>query len=70
MKPPADAISAEEAAQTLLAGVANNESIIVMLEEMKQLWKSHGSTKKLVDSFLRDMAKQRRQQYQAMKAAR
>lgn len=70
VKPPADAISAEEAARTLLAGVANNEGIIVIPEEMKQLWKRSGSAPELVDSFLRDMAKQRRQQYQAMKAAK
>ncbi len=68
--PPADSITAEEAAQTLLTGVANNEGIIVIPESARQLWKTYCTAPDVADGLLRDMAKERRRKYQAAKAAK
>jgi NAD(P)-dependent dehydrogenase (short-subunit alcohol dehydrogenase family) len=64
VKPPPHAIPAEEAAQTILAGVANKESIIVLPELARQLWRQYRSPEALED-FLLDMARQRRSAFKA-----
>ena len=64
VKPPEDAISAEEAAQIILAGVANNEGIIALPEMVRQLWRGYWSSPEATENFLWDMARQRRSSYQ------
>jgi NAD(P)-dependent dehydrogenase (short-subunit alcohol dehydrogenase family) len=60
VKPPESAISAEEAAKTILNGVANNEGIIALPDTARQLWRQYWSSPEASEEFLRDMARQRR----------
>ena len=64
-KPPSDAIPAEEAAQTILAGVANIEGIIVLPESVRQLWVEYRTSPESKENFLLDMARQRRSAFQS-----
>jgi len=64
VKPPAGAISAEEAAQTILANVANKEGIIVLPEDVRQLWLEYCRSPESIHGYLRDLARQRRQSYE------
>lgn len=63
VKPPPDAISAEEAAQITLAGVANRKGIIVFPEQHLQMWRMYWSSPDEADSFLLNMARQRRESF-------
>jgi short-subunit dehydrogenase len=63
VKPPDHAIPAAEAAQAILAGVAKKEGIIVLPEPARQLWRQYRSPES-IESFLLDMARQRRKAYQ------
>lgn len=63
-KPPAEAIPAAEAAQTILAGVANQEGIIALPESAWSLWRQYCSAPEAAESILLDMARQRRSAYQ------
>jgi NAD(P)-dependent dehydrogenase (short-subunit alcohol dehydrogenase family) len=60
VKPPENAISAEEAAKTILAGVAGNEGIIALPDTARKLWRHYWSSPEASEEFLRDMARQRR----------
>jgi NAD(P)-dependent dehydrogenase (short-subunit alcohol dehydrogenase family) len=64
-KPPSDAIPAEEAARTILAGVANKEGIIVLPESARQLWLQYRTSPESAESFLLNMARQRRSAFQS-----
>jgi len=64
VKPPPGAISAAEAAETILAGVANREGIIVLPEPVRQLWLKYCQTPESVHGYLRDLSRQRRQSYE------
>ena len=64
-KPPAEAIPAPEAAQTILAGVANKEGIIALPESARSLWRQYWSAPEATESILMDMARQRRSSYQS-----
>lgn len=61
---PEDAISAEEAAETILAGVARQEGIIVLPEAIRRMWREYWSVPEAGESFLRQMARERRQKFQ------
>jgi NAD(P)-dependent dehydrogenase (short-subunit alcohol dehydrogenase family) len=63
-KPPAEAIPAADAAKTILAGVANQEGIIVLPESARWLWGQYCSAPEAAENFLLDMARQRRSSYQ------
>jgi NAD(P)-dependent dehydrogenase (short-subunit alcohol dehydrogenase family) len=63
-KPPADAIPAEEAAKTILAGVANQEGIIVLPESARSRWRQYCSAPEAAENILLDLARQRRSSYQ------
>jgi NAD(P)-dependent dehydrogenase (short-subunit alcohol dehydrogenase family) len=63
-KPPPDAIPAAEAAQTILAGVANQEGIIALPESARSGWRQYWSGPEAAESILRDLARQRRSAYQ------
>jgi NAD(P)-dependent dehydrogenase (short-subunit alcohol dehydrogenase family) len=65
VKAPDDAIPAEEAAQTILAGVANKEGIIALPELARHLWRQYWSSPEAAESLLWDMARQRRSSYQS-----
>jgi NAD(P)-dependent dehydrogenase (short-subunit alcohol dehydrogenase family) len=69
VKPPPDAVSAEEAAQTILKGVANNEGIIVLPESARQIWLQfmlHScSSPESIESQLRELARTRRRAYES-----
>jgi NAD(P)-dependent dehydrogenase (short-subunit alcohol dehydrogenase family) len=64
LKPPPDAIPATDAAQIILAGVANKEGIIVLPEQARRVWRQCCESPEFAESFLRDMARQRRHSYQ------
>jgi NAD(P)-dependent dehydrogenase (short-subunit alcohol dehydrogenase family) len=65
VKPPPDAIPAPEAAQTILAGVANREGIIALPESARSGWRQYWREPGAFESILRDMARQRRSAFQA-----
>ncbi len=65
VKPPDDAIPAEEAAQTILVGVAKKESIIALPESARQLWLQYRTSPETTENVLLDLAKQRRSSYQS-----
>jgi NAD(P)-dependent dehydrogenase (short-subunit alcohol dehydrogenase family) len=64
-KPPADAIPAAEAAKTILAGVANQEGIIVLPESARSLWNQYCNDPEAAESILLDLARQRRSSFQS-----
>jgi NAD(P)-dependent dehydrogenase (short-subunit alcohol dehydrogenase family) len=63
-KPPEDAISADEAAQIALEGVANQQGIIALPEKTRQLWRQYWSSPEAFESVLWDLARQRRSLFQ------
>jgi NAD(P)-dependent dehydrogenase (short-subunit alcohol dehydrogenase family) len=63
--PPPDAIPAVEAAQTILAGVANKEGIIVVPESLRQFWIQYYTSPESGESFLRSLARERRRAYES-----
>lgn len=63
VKPPANAIPAEEAARLILAGVAKQEGIIVLPESARELWLQYQTSPEASEKFLRDMARQRRNSF-------
>lgn len=65
VNPPPDAIPAVEAAQTILAGVANKEGIIVVPESLRQLWIQYYTSPESGESFLRGLARERRCAYES-----
>ena len=62
-KPPEDAIPAEEAARVILDGVANGEGIIAFPEGPKDLWRQYRTAPEKVETYLQDLALQRRQAF-------
>ena len=60
VRPPAHAIPADEAARLILAGVSNNEGIIVLPESARELWLGYRRSPDESEKFLRDLARQRR----------
>jgi NAD(P)-dependent dehydrogenase (short-subunit alcohol dehydrogenase family) len=60
VKPPEDAIPAEEAARIILAGVANGEGIIAFPEKPRELWRLYASSPEKVEGYLQEVARQRR----------
>jgi NAD(P)-dependent dehydrogenase (short-subunit alcohol dehydrogenase family) len=64
MNPPEDAIPAAEAAKTILAGVANQEGIIALPDNIRQLWRQYWGSPEASEAFLREMARQRRDSFQ------
>ena len=64
-RPPDDAIPAEEAARTILTGVANKEGIIALPEAARAFWRQYWSSPEATANVLRDMARQRRSSYQS-----
>ena len=63
-KPPEIAISAEEAAQITLEGVANQQGIIALPEKIQQMWRQYWSSPEAFESELWDLARQRRRLFQ------
>lgn len=64
VKPPDNAISAAEAARTILAGVANQEGIIALPEKYRSMWHQYWSSPEGAESALREVARQRRSTFQ------
>ena len=62
--PPADAISADEAARIALEGVAKKQGIIALPEKIRQMWRSYWSNPEAFESELWDLARQRRRLFQ------
>jgi NAD(P)-dependent dehydrogenase (short-subunit alcohol dehydrogenase family) len=60
VEPPASALPAEDAAKTILAGVADNEGIIALPDNARQLWRHYWSSPEEMEGFMRDMAQKRR----------
>jgi NAD(P)-dependent dehydrogenase (short-subunit alcohol dehydrogenase family) len=65
VKPPEEAIPAVEAAQTILSGVANKKGIIVLPEKIRHLWREYCESPDSVETYLRELARQRRSAYLA-----
>ena len=65
VKPPDNAIPAEEAARIILAGVANGEGIIVLPGSARNLWVQYQTSPETAEKFLMDMATQRRSAFQS-----
>lgn len=63
--PPADAIPAEEAAETILAGVAKKAGIIVLPESARQFWLQYHTSPESSEAFLLTMARRRRSAFQS-----
>ncbi len=61
--PPPDAVPAEEAARTILAGVANREGIIVLPETYGEIWRRYRTSPEAFEAEMREMARQRRSAY-------
>jgi NAD(P)-dependent dehydrogenase (short-subunit alcohol dehydrogenase family) len=61
--PPADAIPADTAAETILAGVAKKEPIIVLPESARRFWNAYRTAPEATEKWLLDMAKERRESY-------
>jgi NAD(P)-dependent dehydrogenase (short-subunit alcohol dehydrogenase family) len=64
VKPPPDAVPAAEAAQTILAGVANKEGIILVPESLRPLWLEYYGSPESGETYMRDLARQRRRSYE------
>jgi NAD(P)-dependent dehydrogenase (short-subunit alcohol dehydrogenase family) len=64
VKPPPSAIPADEAARTILTGVANKEGIIAFPENARQGWRAYWASPEGSESYLRDMARDRRCAYE------
>ena len=58
-KVPDDAIPAEEAAQIILAGVANKEGIIPLPESARMIWNKYRNDPEFFEGWVRDLARQR-----------
>jgi NAD(P)-dependent dehydrogenase (short-subunit alcohol dehydrogenase family) len=65
VKPPPDAIPAEEAAKIILDGVANHQGIIALPEKYRQMWRQYWSAPEATESMFLDLARQRRSAFQA-----
>jgi len=65
LKPPEDAVSAEEAAKITLEGVANKQGIIAFPEKYRQMWRQYWSDPEAAESVLWDTARQRRSAFQS-----
>ena len=63
-QPPPEAIPAEEAAQTILTGVANKEGIIVVPESLRPLWLEYYKSPESGERNMRDLTRQRRRTYE------
>lgn len=63
-KPPEDAISAEEAAQITLTGVAQKQGIIAMPEKYRQKWRRYWSSPEDFEKEAWETARQRRSAFQ------
>ena len=64
-KPPEDAISAEEAAQIILNGIAQKQGIIAMPEKYRQMWRQYWSSPEDSEKEFWDTARQRRSAFQS-----
>lgn len=64
-KPPDNAIPAEEAAQAILAGVANKEGIIVLPEFCRTHWRNYWADPESIETALLDMARQRKKAFES-----
>ena len=64
-QPPEDAIPAAEAAQIIVAGVADGEGIIAFPDGPKELWRQYRTSPEKVETYLQDLARQRRQAFAA-----
>jgi NAD(P)-dependent dehydrogenase (short-subunit alcohol dehydrogenase family) len=65
VKPPEDAVSAEEAAKITLEGVANKQGIIALPEKYREMWRRYWSSPEAFESELWDTARQRRSAFQS-----
>jgi len=63
VKPPDNAIPAAEAAQAILAGVANKEGIIALPEAARSGWRRYWNSPESAEDLLLGMARQRRNAY-------
>lgn len=63
-KPPEDAISAEEAAGIILAGVERRDGIIVLPDHIKKLYRELTADPERMDATIRAMAAERREPYE------
>ena len=68
-EPPEDAIPADAAARIILGGVANGEGIIAFPDKPRELWRMYASAPEEVESYLQDVAAQRRAAYATGDAA-
>jgi NAD(P)-dependent dehydrogenase (short-subunit alcohol dehydrogenase family) len=64
VKPPEDAISAEEAARITLEGVVDKQGIIVLPEKYRQMWRLYCTSPEAFESELWETARQRRSAFQ------
>ena len=63
LEPPKDAISAEEAAQIILAGVEQKEGLIIFPESVKQMYLALRADQEKIDVVMKEMAETRRKAY-------
>jgi NAD(P)-dependent dehydrogenase (short-subunit alcohol dehydrogenase family) len=61
---PPDAISSSEAAQIILAGVENNEGIIVLPEKMRQTWRDYWAPPEAFEGFFKEMISEKRRHHE------
>jgi len=64
LKPPEDAISADEAAEIILEGVEKKEGLIIFPEHLKQTYLAWRADQKKMDALMKDMAETRRKAYE------
>jgi len=64
---PPEAISPEQAAVEILAGVARREGIIVVTDPAKALWQYYRTDSVVSDGFLRNQAREQRDKYADVK---
>lgn len=64
LEPPKDAISAEEAARIILAGVEQKEGLIIFPETVKQTYLALKADQEKMDALMKAMADTRRKAYE------
>lgn len=66
---PADSITAEACARSILAGLVEGDGINVMPEPVRQWWLGYRASSAAVETMLHDLARQRRQAFLQAKGA-
>ena len=65
VRPPEDAVSAEEAARDILVGIAEKQGIVVLPESARELWFAYRTSLESTETLLLNLAAQRGDAFRA-----